>query len=126
MPREPAFAAIPETQRDQIFSDRERLARVMCYHIVEGEVTPEELLETETLETLLGEPIQISFLGYSDEPQGTGPSASIVPGSLMVYTHITVDGRYARFRANDARLFDDPGSPLCNGRLYVVDRLLLP
>jgi uncharacterized surface protein with fasciclin (FAS1) repeats len=47
-PANAAFAAIPEADLDAVLADTELLTSILTYHVVEGELAPEDLAGTHT------------------------------------------------------------------------------
>jgi uncharacterized surface protein with fasciclin (FAS1) repeats len=59
-PTDDAFAALPEGTLDELLQpeNQDRLAEILSYHVVSGEVTASEL-ESGEVETLAGEPLTV-------------------------------------------------------------------
>ncbi len=64
-PTDDAFAALPEGALDNLLADEAALQNVLLYHVVEGSVLAADVvgLDGQSVETLSGEPIQISVEG---------------------------------------------------------------
>jgi len=64
-PTDDAFAALPEGALDNLLADKAALQNVLLYHVVEGSVLAADVvgLDGQSVETLSGEPIQISVEG---------------------------------------------------------------
>ncbi|MBS3753936.1 MAG: fasciclin domain-containing protein, partial [Anaerolineales bacterium] len=59
-PTDDAFAALPEGTLDTLLNDIPALTDILLYHVVEGKVMAEDVLELSEAETLLGENVNIS------------------------------------------------------------------
>lgn len=53
-PTDEAFAAVPKETLDALAGDPEQLKRVLLYHVVEGEVTSDEVADGASAATLAG------------------------------------------------------------------------
>lgn len=64
-PTDDAFAALPEGALENLLADEAALQNVLLYHVVEGSVLAADVvgLDGQSVETLSGEPIQISVEG---------------------------------------------------------------
>ena len=60
-PTDDAFAALPEGTLDSLLADIPALTDVLLYHVVEGKVMAEDVLELSEAETLLGEKVNITI-----------------------------------------------------------------
>ncbi|MGM0818519.1 MAG: fasciclin domain-containing protein, partial [Actinomycetota bacterium] len=58
-PTDDAFALQPEDTLEAIVDDPDRLAAVLGFHVVEGEVTSEDLTADDTFETVSGETLRV-------------------------------------------------------------------
>jgi uncharacterized surface protein with fasciclin (FAS1) repeats len=62
-PTDEAFAALPEGALDELLANPEALAQVLTYHVVEGEVTSDQLTEGQEVTTVNGAPATITLEG---------------------------------------------------------------
>ena len=62
-PTDEAFAALPEGQFDELLANPEQLASILTYHVVEGEVTSDQLTEGQEVTTVNGAPATITLEG---------------------------------------------------------------
>ena len=62
-PTDEAFAALPDGVLDDLLANPEELKNVLLFHVVEGKVMAEDVLEMDgaMVETLLGQEIEISI-----------------------------------------------------------------
>lgn len=61
-PTDDAFAALPEGTVDELLNDIPTLTDILLYHVVEGKVMAEDVVELSEAETLLGENVSISVM----------------------------------------------------------------
>lgn len=59
-PTDEAFAKIPSDQLDALLQDKEKLTKVLTYHVVPGKVTAADVAQMDSAETVEGQAIQIS------------------------------------------------------------------
>jgi uncharacterized surface protein with fasciclin (FAS1) repeats len=59
-PTDEAFAAVPKETLDALAADPEQLERVLLYHVVEGEVTSDEVADGASAATLAGPEIEFT------------------------------------------------------------------
>jgi len=59
-PTDEAFAAIPEDDLAAILADNETLTAILTYHVVEGAVTSEQVVELDSATTLQGSDVTIT------------------------------------------------------------------
>lgn len=62
-PTDEAFARLPQDQLNALLADKERLTRVLTYHVVAGKVTSAEVAMLETADTVEGQALQIESSG---------------------------------------------------------------
>jgi uncharacterized surface protein with fasciclin (FAS1) repeats len=62
-PTDDAFAALPEGTLDSLLADKEALTNVLLYHVVSGEVLAADVVNLDTADTVLGQPVDISVDG---------------------------------------------------------------
>ncbi len=62
-PTDEAFAALPEGTLDELLANPEQLASILTYHVVEGEVTSDQLTEGQEVTTVNGAPATITLEG---------------------------------------------------------------
>ncbi|MFG3338407.1 fasciclin domain-containing protein [Glycomyces sp. NPDC048151] len=73
-----AFAAIPEADLQAVLADQETLTGILTYHVVAGELAPEELAGEHT--TLQGETLTVTGSG---EDFTVNDSATVVCGNVQ-------------------------------------------
>jgi uncharacterized surface protein with fasciclin (FAS1) repeats len=59
-PTDEAFAAVPKETLDALAADPEQLERVLLYHVVEGEVTSDEVADGASAATLAGPKVEFT------------------------------------------------------------------
>lgn len=96
-PTDQAFAALPEGALDQLMSDPDALAAVLQNHVVEDDLTYDELIADESFTTMAGN--EVTFTDSPDE-----------------------FGAYL----NDDVFMENFDYPAVNGRVYVLHNILLP
>ncbi len=62
-PTDEAFAALPAGTLDSLLADTEALTEVLLYHVVSGEVLAADVVNLNTADTILGQPVDISVDG---------------------------------------------------------------
>jgi len=62
-PTDEAFAALPEGTLDELLANPEQLSAILTYHVVEGEVTSDQLTEGQEVTTVNGAPATITLEG---------------------------------------------------------------
>jgi len=62
-PVDGAFAELPEKTVAQLGKDADLLSTILTYHVVEGQLTPDEVVGTQT--TLQGDPVEVTKSGDS-------------------------------------------------------------
>lgn len=62
-PTDEAFAKLPEGTVEGLLNDIPTLRDILLYHVVEGEVMAADVVQLESAETLLGEPVAITVVG---------------------------------------------------------------
>jgi uncharacterized surface protein with fasciclin (FAS1) repeats len=60
IPTDEAYTRIPEEKLEAIVSDRERLAAMIRYHVLQGKLTAHELSQMEAIRTLQGDHLDIT------------------------------------------------------------------
>ena len=95
-PTNDAFDALPEGELDALLNDPEALADVLLYHVVDGEVASEQIVEVNQVDTLQGGVLSVAV---SDE------------GEVVLNDSVNV---------TDVDVFAS------NGVIHVVDGVLLP
>jgi len=58
-PTDEAFAKLPEGTVEGLLKDKEKLAAILKYHVVEGAVTSSQVVQLDKAETLLGQEVMI-------------------------------------------------------------------
>lgn len=76
-PANAAFEAIPAKDLEALLKDKDALTEVLTYHVVEGQLSPDEL--TGEHETLAGEPLEVTGSGEDFMVNGT---ATVVCGNV--------------------------------------------
>lgn len=71
-PTDDAFAAIPKKQLNAVLADKQLLTKILTYHVVPGQLTPEDLAGTH--ETLEGTQVTVEGSG-EDFTVGEGDAA---------------------------------------------------
>lgn len=64
-PANSAFAQIPQGELEELLADQAALESVLTYHVVEGEMSPEDLVDEGSVPTLEGQDLTIA--GNADE-----------------------------------------------------------
>jgi len=62
-PTNDAFAALPEEELNALLEDPEALSNILLYHVVEGEVTADQVVTLDAATTLQGSDVPISVEG---------------------------------------------------------------
>lgn len=62
-PTDEAFAALPEGALDNLLADIPALTNVLLYHVVPGKVMAADVVNLESADTVLGEPVSINVDG---------------------------------------------------------------
>jgi uncharacterized surface protein with fasciclin (FAS1) repeats len=60
-PTDEAFAALPEGTIESLLKDKEQLASILTYHVVDGSVKAEEVAKLDEAETLNGESVMVKI-----------------------------------------------------------------
>lgn len=77
-PTDDAFAALPKKQLNAVLADKQLLTKILTYHVVPGQLTPEDLAgEHDTLE---GQPVTVEGSG-EDFTVGDG-GAAVLCGNI--------------------------------------------
>lgn len=79
-PANSAFGEVPADDLDALLADEAALSQVLTYHVVAGELSPEELIEAGTVETVQGESLTIAE--YRDS--FTVDGADVLCGNIPV------------------------------------------
>lgn len=89
-PTNDAFAAVPKDALSGLLADKKALTKVLTYHVVSGQLTPEDLAGTH--ETLAGESLEVT--GSGEQFMVNGTQADIVCGNVKTAnaTVYIVDG----------------------------------
>jgi uncharacterized surface protein with fasciclin (FAS1) repeats len=77
-PTDEAFAKLPAGTLDSLLKDKEKLTAVLTYHVVPGQVAPDQLAGSH--KTLQGDTIQVSGSGQDFTVNGT---SSVVCGNIQ-------------------------------------------
>ncbi len=99
-PTNDAFAEIPEADLEALLADREALADVLTYHVIEGKVLAEDLQPTQTVKTVQGEELTIDV---ADDGTATITDAN---GNTVTITATDLEAK--------------------NGVVHVIDGVLTP
>lgn len=75
VPTDEAFAALPTEVREKLFKpeNRDQLVKVLNYHVVAGQVTPQDL-EAGVVQTTAGQPLKIELNAAGDRLTVNGTS----------------------------------------------------
>ncbi|MGY6499927.1 MAG: fasciclin domain-containing protein [Acidimicrobiales bacterium] len=76
-PANPAFEAIPEEDLEAVLADTDLLTSILTYHVVEGQIAPEDL--AGTLTTVNGETLEVEGSGESFTVNG----ANVICGNVQ-------------------------------------------
>lgn len=89
-PTNDAFATVPKDALSGLLADKKALTKVLTYHVVSGQLTPEDLAGTH--ETLAGESLEVT--GSGEQFMVNGTQADIVCGNVKTAnaTVYIVDG----------------------------------
>lgn len=89
-PTNDAFATVPKDALSDLLADKKALTKVLTYHVVSGQLTPEDLAGTH--ETLAGESLEVT--GSGEQFMVNGTQADIVCGNVKTAnaTVYIVDG----------------------------------
>jgi len=79
-PTDEAFAALPAGTLDALLADPEALKKVLLYHVVEGKVTSDQIVDMTTATSVEGSPIAISV---KDGTVYLNDSAKVVTADVM-------------------------------------------
>lgn len=58
-PTDEAFAQIPQDQLEALLADKDKLTRVLTYHVLPGRVTAEQAMKLSSADTVEGQPVSI-------------------------------------------------------------------
>lgn len=64
-PTDDAFAKLPEGTVEALLEDIPQLSNILLYHVISGEIFAVDIVQLNSAETLLGEPVAISLDGES-------------------------------------------------------------
>jgi uncharacterized surface protein with fasciclin (FAS1) repeats len=106
-PPDTAFAALPEGAVDALLEPRNRdlLTDILTYHVADGLVFAADVVETDSIETLQGDSLEVEVTEEPPAEEGGEPT-----------TTVTVDG----VTVSDTDLL------ATNGIIHVVDEVLVP
>ncbi|WP_395658982.1 fasciclin domain-containing protein [Nocardioides sp.] len=77
-PTDDAFAAIPKKTLDSVLADKKTLTKILTYHVVPGQLTPEQLAGTH--KTLEGEDLVVK--GSGEDFTVGNDSATVLCGNI--------------------------------------------
>ena len=132
-PTQQAFAALSDTQRQQILGNPQTLEVLLKRHIVPYALDASSFVQLAaegslTVETLAGDNITLHFDGYSDSParQESRKLFGVLP-EIAFFFYVKIDDQHAKIRINDAQLSLNMVGPTqaCNGFVYMIDSVLL-
>jgi uncharacterized surface protein with fasciclin (FAS1) repeats len=63
-PTDEAFAKIPKDTLNSLLKDKEKLSKVLLYHVVEGKVDAESAKEAKKAKTLEGDEVKFKTKGF--------------------------------------------------------------
>jgi uncharacterized surface protein with fasciclin (FAS1) repeats len=84
-PPDAAFAALPQDRMEQLMQDLPLLKRVLCYHVLFGDVRSEDLAETEEAETFEGSIVAIDHTNGIKVNQATVTQADILTDNGVIH-----------------------------------------
>ena len=89
-PANAAFEAIPEKDLNALLADKPALTKVLTHHVVEGRLSPEDVVGTHT--TLAGD--QVEVMGEGEKLTAGDANANVVCGNVQTAnaTVYIVDG----------------------------------
>ncbi len=82
-PTDEAFASLPEGTLEALLADKEKLTRVLLYHVASGEVSAEDVADLRAARTLNGEKVAIGI-----DPGVTINDASVVKADVKAQNGI--------------------------------------
>jgi uncharacterized surface protein with fasciclin (FAS1) repeats len=77
-PANGAFADVPQGELEELLADQDALTSVLTYHVVEGEMSPEDLVEAGSVATLEGDDLTIA----GDAEDFTVDGAKVLCGNI--------------------------------------------
>ncbi len=90
-PANSAFGEIPAQDFDALLADKEQLADVLSFHVVEGDYSPSQLIDEGSVETLEGQSLTIAEQGDSFTVDGAKVLCGNIPvanGVVYVIDHV--------------------------------------
>lgn len=76
-PTDSAFQNLPSAEREALLKDKEKLAKILAYHIIPGKVTVSDVKPGEAT-TILGQPLELT----SDNGMVTVNGASVIQSDV--------------------------------------------
>lgn len=90
-PTDEAFAAVPQATLDALAEDPEQLERVLLYHVVDGEVTSDQVADGASAATLAGPEVAFTVDGSGVMVnEGTVVSADVMASNGVIHVIDTV------------------------------------
>jgi len=83
-PTDAAFDKLPEGTLESLLSDRERLAKVLTYHVVPGKIMSSDLAGMRSLQTVEGSSIHSSTLRITEADIVTSNGVIHVIDEVMI------------------------------------------
>lgn len=121
-PTEAAFASLPAEKIERLFSDLDKLAKVLKYHMVPKYYTADELLDCLFLKTLEGQRLRV----WSKISTGKPDIDEDDSDALHYISHDTVNTAIREsITINGAKILQ-ANMITDNGVLHVIDKVLLP
>jgi transforming growth factor-beta-induced protein len=108
-PANSAFGEIPSSDLDALLGNKEALTEVLTYHVVEGALTPDELIEAGTVDSLQGQPLTIA----EDGDNLTVDGAKVLCGNIPVENGVVYVIDEVLQPDTDATPVSGPVGPLC-------------
>jgi hypothetical protein len=83
-PTDEAFSKLPEGTLNALLSDPDKLAAVLKYHVVAGELTSSEVVEAKELQTVEGEKLPVASIDIAQTDVMTGNGVIHVINEVLI------------------------------------------
>jgi hypothetical protein len=83
-PTDEAFSKLPESTLNALLSNPDKLAAVLKYHVVAGELTSAEVVEAKELETVEGERLPVASIDIAQTDVMTGNGVIHVINEVLI------------------------------------------
>jgi uncharacterized surface protein with fasciclin (FAS1) repeats len=123
VPTDAAFTQIDPQKREELFTNEEKLTKVMRYHIVSGLYTTNDLLDRLFLKTLEGQRLRIDSL-IAALPEREMVAIGTDEYRFMIEDQVTIAIQQS-ITINKA-LIVQANQHTDNGVFHVIDHVLLP